>query len=229
MLARKLKIKQKFENSCIEEKMTDVASSKMEEKKIQIFRRDLKTEDLHFIAKFAQTPQELFFMFPAASYPLTFEQFKANTEKRIENSVFFIKDQEKTKIILDGTVNDKNCDRIDGCNVDEIIVGFANFYMKDEGLNGIYIGNLIVNPKYRNCGVGRFIVHTMSQIAQQEFPEKSLYLCCFNENVPGLKLYWKMNFKVVDILERLDWSGKQIVTFVMKHENNDQTSNHVGR
>lgn len=83
--------------------------------------RPVQDRDIPRICGFAGNPEELFFFFPAASWPLTHEQLRDSIAQRCDSTV----------IERDGQV-----------------LGFANFY-RWETHGTCTIGNLIVDPEPR--------------------------------------------------------------------------------
>ena len=140
--------------------------------------------DLSIICSFPQGPQELYFMFPKAVYPLTPSQLQAAIDQRHEATV-----------ILE----------------DDEVRGFANFNIFEPGIR-CGIGNVIVSSEYRNHGIGRALVNEMVRKAFTDYDAQTVELSCFNENVPGLLFYPKLGFQPVSLDERLDWTGKTVVS-----------------
>jgi ribosomal protein S18 acetylase RimI-like enzyme len=145
-------------------------------------------EDLPLICSFPQSEQELFFMFPKADYPLSVDQLKEAIHQRFDSTV----------VLLDGEV-----------------VGFANFYVCEEDVK-CAIGNVIVSPKVRGKGAGRFLIKHMLHLAFDLHHVKQVEISCFNQNVTGLILYVKMGFKPVSIEERIDKQGSRVALIHMR-------------
>lgn len=127
--------------------------------------------DYEELCKFPQNKEELFFMFPKAEYPLTFNQLKHNAQSRFNSTV----------IIQDGN-----------------IIGYANFY---EVIKNKYcsIGNVIIKPNCRGKGIGEFLINTMERIAIKEYNISEIHLSCFNTNTIGILLYSKLGYKPYEI------------------------------
>ena len=137
--------------------------------------RDVDFGDLETICSFPQDENELFFMFPKASYPLTIEQLHASIISRSDSTV----------IIADNQV-----------------VGFANFYEATIGEH-CSIGNVIIQPDYRGKGIGRYLIQTMEKIAIEKYHAKEIHISCFNQNTGGLLFYSKLGYKPYHIEKRL--------------------------
>lgn len=123
--------------------------------------RPLTLQDLSTICGFAQSAQELYYCYPKAEYPLTVEQ-------------------------LLQTFNDrKYCTVIEKNNN---IAGFANLYQCQH--NGCcHIGNVIINPAFRQQGIAQYVINTMIMLAKRHYQAKEIHVCCFNHNTAALLLY----------------------------------------
>ncbi len=146
--------------------------------------RAIGENDFETICGFPQSPEELFFMFPKAKFPLTVNQLKTAVEARFDSTV-----------ILFG----------------EEIAGFANFYEVKE--NGhCSIGNVIVNPDFRNKGIGKFLIKTMESIGTGKYNVSEFRLSCFNTNMTGILLYSKLGYKPYEIEK---WTNHENETFAL--------------
>ena len=131
---------------------------------------------------------ELYFMFPKASFPLTFEQLKLNFENRSDSTVF-----------LSGNA----------------IVAYANMYDVEAGKH-CFLGNVIIDPKFRGKGVSTYLLETMARIAVDRHGAKELHLTCFNTNTPALLLYHKTGFIPYALEKRTDFDGNALLAVNMK-------------
>jgi len=150
--------------------------------------RQATLEDLSQICTFPQNPTELYFMYPKANFPLTFEQLKHNFDNRSNCTIFLS---------------------------NETVVAFANMYDIEPGKQ-CFLGNVIINPAFRGQGVGEYLLETMSEIAVQKHQANELHLTCFNTNTPGLLLYLKSGFTPYAMEKRVDFEGKQLLAVYMK-------------
>lgn len=148
---------------------------------MKLTHRAVCENDIPIICGFPQTVDELFFMFPKASFPLTSLQLKESIYGRSDSTVV---------------------------EVDGVIAGFANFYKWETG-EGCHIGNVIVSPIYRGCGLGRYLIETMINLGVSRHKAKKIYISCFNMNVSGLLLYTSIGFKPSGIEERKDKKGNR--------------------
>ena len=149
---------------------------------MHLTHRPVCAEDVLTICDFPQNPQELFFMFPKAQYPLTEDQLQASIAQRSDSTV----------IEADGSV-----------------LGFANFYRFE--CDGVCaIGNVIVSPTGRGKGVAKFLVQTMVELAFERHRACEVQLSCFNENTAGLLLYPQLGFVPYGVEERLAPDGRRV-------------------
>ena len=150
--------------------------------------RQANLEDLSQICTFPQNPTELYFMYPKATFPLTFEQLKFNFDNRFDCTLFLS---------------------------DETVVAFANMYDIEPGEH-CFLGNVIINPSFRGKGVSEYLLETMAEIAVRKHQAKELHLTCFNTNTPGLLLYLKTGFTPYAMEKRQDFEGKALLAVHMK-------------
>jgi ribosomal protein S18 acetylase RimI-like enzyme len=150
--------------------------------------RPVRTEDVLTICDFPQYPQELFFMFPKAQYPLTADQLQASIAQRSDSTV----------VEADGSV-----------------MGFANFYRFERDCI-CAIGNVIVSPKARGKGIAKFLVQTMVGLAFERHRAREVQLSCFNENTAGLLLYRQLGFVPYEVEERLAPDGRRVALINMR-------------
>lgn len=150
--------------------------------------RSVRPEDMPTICSFPQSARELFFLFPKASYPLIPEQLHAAIAERTD----------ATAILRRGEV-----------------VGFASF---SECVPGAHcsIGNVIVDPRERGAGVGRFVIETMIRIAVEKHAAREVRIACFDENVMGLLLYEKLGFEPCEVEARRDEKGEPVSLIHMR-------------
>lgn len=150
--------------------------------------RQAELEDLPLICPFPQNAVELYFMFPKARFPLTFEQLRLNFESRSDCTVFLS---------------------------EETVVAFANIYDVEPGIQ-CFLGNVIIHPAYRGKGLSNYLLATMTEIAVQRHQAKELHLTCFNTNTPGLLLYLKTGFTPYAMEKREDFEGKSLLAIHMR-------------
>lgn len=158
--------------------------------------RPVKADDITTICNFPLDPQELFYMFPKAQYPLTETQLSDAIAQRFDSTV--IETQNR-------------------------VVGFANFYRAQMG--GVCcIGNLIVAQEARGKGVASFIVETLTAMAFNRYDATQVQISCFNENTAGLLLYPKLGFVPFAVEERVSWDNRRSALIHMTRRRANQAS-----
>ncbi|CAD5107647.1 GNAT family N-acetyltransferase [Zestomonas carbonaria] len=144
--------------------------------------RPANAADLGEVVTFVQDPDELFFAYPKAAWPLTVGQLAAVMAERRDSMV----------ALLDGRV-----------------AGFANFYQWQHG-ESCALGNMMVAPWARGHGVAQYLVGVMEQLARQHFKAQSMRISCFNANAAGLLLYTALGYRPQAIVERRDPRGGRV-------------------
>ncbi|WMI99041.1 GNAT family N-acetyltransferase [Pseudomonas chlororaphis subsp. aurantiaca] len=152
--------------------------------------RPVQERDIPRICSFAGNPEELFFFFPAATWPLTHEQLRASIAQRSDSTVIERDDQ---------------------------VLGFANFYHW-ETQGTCTIGNLIVDPEARGAGVAGQLIGEMLRIARDKHQAAQVTLSCFNDNVAGLLLYPKLGFVPFAIEERRNKQNERVALIHLRHQ-----------
>jgi ribosomal protein S18 acetylase RimI-like enzyme len=155
--------------------------------------RPANAADLAEIVGFPQTPEELFFCYPKAVWPLSVGQLAAAIAERRDSSV----------VLLGGRV-----------------AGFANFYQWRHG-ESCALGNLMVAPWARGHGVARYLIGIMEQLAREHYKAKTMQVSCFNANAAGLLLYQRLNYRPSGIVERSDPQGHR-VALIQLHKSLEQ-------
>lgn len=144
--------------------------------------RPLEEKDIPTVCALPQNADELFYMFPRATWPLTPAQLKDALEERSDSTV----------IELNGEV-----------------VGYANF-SQAHFRGRCSLGNVIIAPEARGKGVGGYLIGCMSDIAFGKHEAKELTASCYNHNVPGLLFYPQWGFKPFAIEEKRDKHGSRV-------------------
>ena len=150
--------------------------------------RHVRPADVPCICAFPQSAEELFYLFPKATFPLTPEQLQRAIDQRFDSTV----------VLRSGEV-----------------VGFANFYLREKG-GACAIGNVVVAPATRGQGVGRYLIETMAAKALREHEAREVRISCFNGNVAGLLLYAKLGFLPYGVERRLDPAGSRVALVHMR-------------
>lgn len=150
--------------------------------------RPVAKKDIPRICSFPQSRDELFFLFPKASFPLDPLLLQATIAERSDSTVVEHEGQ---------------------------VVAFANFY-RWESCGTCSIGNVIVSPAVRGRGVGRFLIEKMVALALTKYQAAQVTVSCFNQNVSGLLFYQKLGFQPYAIEERMDIQGNPVALIDMR-------------
>ncbi|MFQ6573269.1 GNAT family N-acetyltransferase [Pseudomonas sp. UM16] len=155
---------------------------------MQLTHRPVQAQDIASICRFPQGPDELFYMFPKANYPLTSAQLNDAITQRVGSSV----------VVGEGKV-----------------LAFANLYKAEH--NGICaLGNVVVAPAARGHGVARYLVQAMIDLARKQFNAREVWVSCFNNNTAGLLLYPQLGFVPFAIEERQGPGNTRVALIQMK-------------
>lgn len=161
----------------------------MQSKENNLSFRQVREEDIPIICNFPQTTEELFFMFPKATFPLTEDQLQKSIESRFDAHVVLYENE---------------------------VAAFASFYERADDAY-CYIGNIVVNPSKRGLGIGRYLLNQMNELAIQKYNIKELRLVCFNTNTNALLFYTKYGFIPYELKPRVNYNGDNIVSIYMKY------------
>jgi len=135
--------------------------------------------DYPTICGFAQSAEELYYLYPKGQYPLTPAQLAEAVASRWDATV----------IERDGRV-----------------MAFANFYSCEPGVR-CALGNVVVVPEERGQGVARYLIETMIALAVAKHHVTEVEVSCFNHNTAGLLLYPRLGFTPYAVEPRTDWQG----------------------
>lgn len=150
--------------------------------------REVRPDDVARVCSFPQSAEELYFLFPKATYPLTPEQLRRAIEQRHDSTVVLLDDQ---------------------------VCGFANFYVREHA-GACAIGNVVVAPEARAMGVGRYLIETMIRKALVQHRAQEVRISCFNRNIAGLLLYAKIGFVPFAVERRVDQLGARVALIHMR-------------
>ena len=154
------------------------------------FYRDTLLEDLPSICLLPQNEEELFYMFPSATFPLQVKQMKEIYQKR-EGHTTFLYDNE--------------------------IIGYANLYRLEDD-DTPYIGHLILSKNYRGKGFGKEIIRIMIRKAYLLYKSDKIKIAVINENTHAFLLYTKLGFYPFKASLRFDKKREQKVLISMQME-----------
>jgi len=149
--------------------------------------RSLIKSDYETICSFPRNAEELYYMFPSATFPLTPEQIEESVKNRMMPTAFFYNNE---------------------------LAAFANLYGLED--DHCWLGNVIVSPRHRGKGVARYLIETMSAIAVKELSVQKLKLVCHNTNTRALLLYTKNRFIPYEISVREKPNGEKIAGIHME-------------
>ncbi|MDE4539154.1 GNAT family N-acetyltransferase [Pseudomonas sp. ITEM 17296] len=155
---------------------------------MHLSHRPVQPSDIPAICCFPQGPDELFYMFPKATYPLTPVQ------------------------LTDAIAQPNGSTVVQGGGM---VLGFANFYKAEHG--GVCaLGNVVVAPAARGHGVASYLVTAMIELAREQFAAREIWVSCFNHNTAGLLLYPQLGFVPFGIEERQAPDGKRVALVQMR-------------
>lgn len=107
----------------------------------------------------------------------------------------------------------KVADVIFALDSNENEVGFALFFYNFStflGKGGIYLEDLFVIPEYRKLGYGKFLLHSLAQIALSRNCGR-LELACLDWNTNAINFYTKLGCKVMDDWTTYRFSGESLM------------------
>lgn len=151
--------------------------------------RLLLLTDLKTIASFPQNEDELYYMFPKATYPLTPSQLEEGARTRFKPTVIIHNDE---------------------------VVAYANLYDLDGDY--CWLGNVIVSINYRGKGVSQYLIKVMASVAKDELKVRALRLTCHNTNIRGIFFYTKIGFKPFEISRIEKYPGDLVAGIRMEME-----------
>lgn len=129
--------------------------------------RPARVSDLEIVARFPQSPDELFYVHPTATFPLTAAQLQPNFQNRQGNTVVEVAGQ---------------------------VVAFANYIRVEPGADAV-IGNVVVDPAQRGAGHGRRLLVALMEGAARQHGCRRALIPCFSDNRAGLLFYHRLGFE----------------------------------
>ncbi|WP_339276905.1 GNAT family N-acetyltransferase [Paenibacillus sp. FSL W8-0426] len=132
--------------------------------------RNLENIDLETICTFPQNEEELYYISPRFTYPLTPDQI-----------LNLLQDRHEPTVVLNKHTNE--------------VVAYANIYGNDPVERTCWLGNVIVSPGYRGTGAAPFLIGVMLDKAKNSMGSQTLRLACHSTNSRGLAFYAKQGFK----------------------------------
>ena len=104
--------------------------------------------------------------------------FKSKDEKQLKNDLFANLEKFITLVIL----------------VDEKVVGYLAYTIKDKHTKKLYVDQLVILEKYRNQGLGKKMMDEVKNIALKDNCD-SLELDCWTFNENAMEMYEHLGFK----------------------------------
>ena len=153
-----------------------------------IYHVEARPEDFKQMTQVIKNEEELFFIYPSGEFPLTISQL---------NTLY--KDRRDFTLL----------------KYDKKIIGFANLYNYLEN-KFVFIGNVVIDTKYRNKGYGSKLIHYMISLAQNKYNLPEVRISVFSENAQALLLYINLGFELYDKELKKDKYNKNRALFHMK-------------
>ncbi|WP_409345603.1 GNAT family N-acetyltransferase [Paenibacillus sp. MBLB4367] len=146
-------------------------------------------DDFAAVCTFPRNAEELFYMYPKGTFPLSADQLAGAAEGRHLLTVLV------------------------GAN-DEV-AGYANVYGLEAG-ELCWLGNVIVSPAHRGNGGAELLIRSMIGHAQSVLGVKRLRLVCHSTNARALLFYTRIGFKPYEIARMEDHRGQTIAAIRME-------------
>ena len=150
--------------------------------------REATENDFGEICSLVKNRKEMSLIFPNGKYPFSVAQLKELSRNRKELTV---------------VVGDHG------------IIGFANIYNHKEK-EYAFIGNLIIEDKYRGKGLGKELTSYMLKQAFGKYELPEVRISVFSDNIPALLLYTDFGFLPYAIEERKNYEGRRVALIHMK-------------
>lgn len=128
--------------------------------------REAHKNDFEAVCGLVPTKEDLFLVYPKGDFPLTSEQLHFLSQSR--------------KDLMVGIENNQ-------------VIGFANLYDLEPG-QWAFIGNVVIDQKYRGRGFGRQIVEYMINLIFEKYNLPEARISVFSYNKPALSLYFNFGF-----------------------------------
>ncbi|WP_410500034.1 GNAT family N-acetyltransferase [Chitinibacter sp. S2-10] len=147
--------------------------------------RRANLDDLAEIVSWPQTPTELRYLFPRASWP-------AEPLKLLEH----LAGHDEGFVVCDAGR----------------VLGFASLYNpKQQGR--AWIGHLIVHPQARRMGIARYLVTALTTVAAECYRSSEMATICFAHNQGAYDFYSKLGFRNEGWETRSDHLGEPLKVY----------------
>ncbi len=135
-------------------------------------------DDLEGICSLFKSMEELQYVFPLATYPLTLDQFEILLNKRSDFTTI---------------INDSGK-----------IIAFGCLYNIVESKE-CFIGNVVVSRDYRKNGLGRILVNRLVHICRAKYSVENINIICRDENIEAIQFYNRLEFEKIEcIIKEVD-------------------------
>ncbi|WP_051333537.1 GNAT family N-acetyltransferase [Aliagarivorans marinus] len=151
--------------------------------------RPLQESDFAWLIAQVASPEELFLVHPAATFPWTDEQLRQLANERAALTIMLVGEQR---------------------------AGFANLYQV-QPRHSAFIGNVLVNGALRGRGLGRRLMQHMLEVCVARYQAQP-HLSVFAENTRAQHLYQSLGFAVYDQCLRSTPDGHSKALLHMRHE-----------
>lgn len=141
------------------------------------------------IIDLVSSPEDLFYIYPQAQFPLDIEQLEYLFRHRHNMTVGLI---------------------------DGVVVAFASLYDVVQG-DQAFIGNVIVAENYQGQGIGTALTHHMIRACIFEHNAVP-HISVFGANSGALLLYTRMDFKPYEVEARKGLDGTEVALIKMSYE-----------
>ncbi|MDO6687282.1 MULTISPECIES: GNAT family N-acetyltransferase [unclassified Agarivorans] len=143
-------------------------------------------EHFYGISALVPTAEELYRIYPSATFPLDKTQLNKLMIERKDLTVLVVNEQ---------------------------VVAFANLYNVTENVSA-FIGNVVVANSHRGSGIGKALMLHMSEICIDKY-NASVHLAVFNFNTNALLLYSKLGYKPYSVEERVGFKKEPVALLHM--------------
>jgi ribosomal protein S18 acetylase RimI-like enzyme len=150
--------------------------------------RPANETDFEQICRLFTSEEELFWIYPCGRYPFTIDQLQHLSEIRRDLTV---------------------------AEAQGVIVGFANLYDFAPAQHA-FIGNVVVQTRFRGTGVGRSLVGHMLDLTREKYALPEARISVLSHNVKAVLLYSGFGFTPYQVEERRDFSGNRVALLHMK-------------
>lgn len=150
--------------------------------------RPMLEEDISTVCGFTQTPEELFFAWRGAAWPLTPDEMRRLLPLRVDPTTFLLKGAPVGFAALGGFKLGESCG----------------------------LGSVMVAPACRGHGVGRYLLRVMVDRALLHHRLSHMDIYCYAHNTPGLLLYAGAGMRPWRVEARAGLDGARIALVIFR-------------